>query len=462
MMAHIHLVGIGGTGLSAIATVLIKQKNTVSGSDMHESENVRRLRALGATVTIGHRAENITSPDVVVISSAIPENNPEITAARKKGIPVFKRPACLGKMMQASRGIAIAGAHGKTTTTAMVSLVMQRAGFSPTFIVGSFIPQLETNAEVGNSDWFIIEADEYDHTFLSLKPEIAVITNIERDHPDCYPTDESLFDAFADFAALIPPHGTVLACGDDAGVQQLLSQLTTAETYGTATENLWRAVNIIPNKFGGMTFTPERAGIRIAPPVALKIPGEHNVKNALAALAACIHAGVAPETAAEILATFTGTARRFELIGERAGITVIDDYAHNPTELKATLAAARARFGARKLWAVFQPHTFSRTKLLKTQFADAFADADHVILLDIYPAREKDDGSISTADILAEMQHPDAQFLSGALNNAATHLLARLSAGDVVITLGAGDGNTVGIMVLEQLQQGQKEGKARN
>lgn len=453
-MAHIHLVGIGGTGLSAIATVLIKQQHTVSGSDMHASDNVRRLRALGATVHIGHRAENITAPDVVVISSAIPADNPEIVAARAKEIPVFKRPAWLGKMMTGTRGIAVAGAHGKTTTTAMVSLVMHRAGMSPTFIVGSVLPQLDTNADAGTSNWFIIEADEYDHTFLSLKPELAIITNIERDHPDCYPTDASLFDAFAEFAALVPAHGAVLACGDDAGVQQLFSRLpATTEHYGIHPENDWRAENIIPNHFGCATFTPTRDGAPVAPPVVMQLPGIHNVKNALAALAVCLKAGVSPEKAAEVLGTFSGTARRFEQIGEVAGITVIDDYAHNPTELKATLAAARARFGERKIWAVFQPHTFSRTKLLRTQFATAFNNADHVILLDIYPAREKDDGGISSADILAEMHHPDARHIPGALENAAEFLLAHVSPGAVIITLGAGNGNTVGTMVLDALKR---------
>ncbi len=452
-MAHIHLVGIGGTGLSAIATVLIKQQHTVSGSDMHASDNVRRLRALGATVHIGHRAENITAPDAVVISSAIPADNPEISAARAKGIPVFKRPAWLGQMMTGTRGIAVAGAHGKTTTTAMVSLVMYRAGMSPTFIVGSVLPQLDTNADAGTSDWFIIEADEYDHTFLSLKPELAIITNIERDHPDCYPTDDSLFDAFAEFAALVPAHGAVLACGDDAGVRHLLPRLGTVETYGIGAENRWRAENIIPNNFGCVTFTPTRDGAPVAPPIVMQLPGMHNVKNALAALAVCLKAGVSPEKAAEVLGTFSGTARRFEQIGDVAGITVIDDYAHNPTELKATLAAARARFGERKVWAVFQPHTFSRTKLLQTQFAAAFDDADHVILLDIYPAREKDDGSISSADILAEMRHPDARHIPGAPENAAEFLLAHVSPGAVIITLGAGDGNIVGTMVLDALNR---------
>ncbi len=452
-MAHIHLVGIGGTGLSAIATVLLQQHHTVSGSDMHESENTARLRTLGATVHIGHRAENITAPDAVVFSSAIPADNPEIIAARAKGIPVFKRPAWLGQMMTGARGIAIAGAHGKTTTTAMVSLVMSRANQSPTFIVGSFIPQLNTNAAAGKSDWFIIEADEYDHTFLSLKPELAIITNIERDHPDTYPTDESLFRAFVQFAGLIPPHGAVLACGDDPGVRHILPQLPAAETYGTGENNHWRAANISANDRGGFTFEPMRDGTPVAPKIALHVPGLHNVKNALAALAVCIKAGIAPEMAAETLTTFGGTARRFELKGEAGGITVIDDYAHNPTELRATLSAARARFGERQTWAIFQPHTFSRTKLLQHQFSAAFGDADHVILLDIFPAREKDDGSTSSADILADMHHPDARYLPGAMANTAEFLLTHLSSGDVLITLGAGDGYKIGELVLDGLKR---------
>jgi len=225
------------------------------------------------------------------------------------------------------------------------------------------------------------------------------------------------------------------------------------ENYGIGAENRWSAENIIPNNFGWATFTPKRDGAPVAPPIVMQLPGIHNVKNALAALAVCLKAGVPPEKAAEVLGTFSGTARRFEQIGEVASITVIDDYAHNPTELKATLAAARARFGERKIWAVFQPHTFSRTKLLRTQFAAAFDDADHVILLDIYPAREKDDGSINSADILAEMRHPDAHHIPSALENAAEFLLTHVSPGAVIITLGAGDGNTVGTMVLDALNR---------
>ncbi len=452
-MTHVHLIGIGGAGLSAIAGLLIQQGNIVSGSDMHESENVARLRKLGAQISIGHRAENITAPDAVVFSSAIPAHNPELIAAREKDIPTFKRPAWLGEMMHGKRGICIAGAHGKSTTTAMLAYIFNRKESVASFIVGTFIPQLNTNAAAGKSNFFIIEADEYDRTFLSLKPEIALITNIERDHPDTYPTDESLNQAFVDFATLVPESGTILVCGDDAGVKNLRPLLHENITFGIEDGNLWQARNIHQNKFGGFTFDAcfSKNELPVAS-IALRVPGLHNVKNALGALVAAITAGIDADTAAAALSNFRGTARRFEIKGEASGVTVIDDYAHNPTELKATLSAARAKFGKNEIWAIFQPHTFSRTKLLLTEFATAFDSADHVILLDIYPAREKDDGTISSTDILAKMQHSDARYIGGDFANAVDYLKAHLSAGDALITLGAGDGNQVGEMLLEQLR----------
>jgi len=452
-MTHVHLIGIGGAGLSAIAGMLIQQNYIVSGSDMHESENVTRLRNLGAQISLGHHAENITRPDAVVFSSAIPPHNPELIAARKKGIPTFKRPAWLGEMMRGKRGICIAGAHGKSTTTAMLAYVFNRKETVASFIVGTFIPQLNANAAAGKSDFFIIEADEYDRTFLSLKPEIALITNIERDHPDTYPTDESLNQAFVDFANLVPKKGVVLVCGDDAGVKNLRPVLPENITFGIEDGNLWQAKNVRQNKFGSFTFDACFANNKT--PVAsitLRVPGLHNVKNALGALVAAITAGIEVDSAAAALSDFRGTVRRFEIKGVAAGITVIDDYAHNPTELKATLAAARTKFGKGDIWAVFQPHTFSRTKLLLNQFATAFEDANHVILLDIFPAREKDDGTISSADILAKIQHPDARYIGGDFAKSVNFLKAHLSAGDALITLGAGDGNQVGDMLLEVLQ----------
>lgn len=452
-MAHIHLVGIGGAGLSAIAGVLLQQGYTVSGSDMQESAAAARLRALGATVTIGHRAENITAPDAVVISSAVPAANPEVVEAIARQIPVFKRPAWLGQMMADKRGIAVAGAHGKTTTTAMIAFILSRAGLWPTYIIGGYVPQLGGNAAAGSSDWFVIEADEYDHTFLSLNPEWAVITNVERDHPDCYPTDESLFQAFADFAGLVPAGDHVLVCGDDPGVQTLLAHLPQALTYGLEPGNQWQAANLRLNKQGGYTFEVSHAGEIISPaPVSLALPGLHNVKNGLAALIIAGQVGVPWAVAASDLAEFTGTERRFELKGEVAGVTVLDDYAHNPTEIETTLTAARIRFPGRPIWAVFQPHTFSRTKLLLNRFPGALALADHVLVLSIYPSREKDDGSISGADIVAQMSHADVHYVP-ALADAITTLEQRLAPGDVLITLGAGDGYKVGEEILKRLER---------
>ncbi len=456
-MPHIHLIGIGGAGLSAIATVLLEQGYTVSGSDVQDSEAVARLRARGATVTIGHRAENVTRPDVVVVSSAIPPDNPEVAAARARGIPVRKRPAWLGEMMTGKRGIAVAGTHGKTTTTAMLAWTLTRAGLSPTYIVGGFVPQLHTNAAAGQSDWFVIEADEYDHTFLSLKPEFAIVTNVEWDHPDIYPTEDSLRRAFADFVRLVPAGGQVLLCGDDAGARSLRAVAPGAITYGLERGNDWRAVKVTPNLDGGYSFRAQ-LGSRppIPAPVRLLVPGLHNVRNALAALALAVTVGVEAKEAAEHLSAFTGVGRRFEWKGEAGGVTVIDDYAHHPTEIRATLAAARRRFGDRPLWAVFQPHTFSRTRALLPEFAAAFDDADHVLLLDIFPAREVDDGSTRSADILARMRHPDARC-TGSIEATAAYLQTRLAPGDVLITLGAGDGYRVGERVLAALEIGDLE-----
>ncbi len=488
-MPHIHLIGIGGTGLSAIATVLLQQGYTVSGSDMQDSEVAARLRALGASVDIGHRAENIAAPDAVVYSSAIPADNPELAAARAKQIPVFKRPAWLGQMLRDKKSIAIAGMHGKTTTTAMTALILSEAGLSPGYIIGGFSPQLNSNAAAGTGDLFVIEADEYDRTFLSLKPEIAVITSLEWDHPDTYPTEASLHEAFVEFVKLVlskaevsvPPTGKVILCADDPGAALLLEVAPDAVTYGVgewgsggagekvsrgeseqerniahlstgspAHRPTWGTVNVRVNQKGGYSFNVQFRGETVTPQaVELRVPGLHNVQNALAALVAAEAVGVSPAEAGRILSTYTGVGRRFEVKGKTAdGVTVIDDYAHHPSEIKATLSAARARYSGREIWAVFQPHTFSRTKLLLNDFAAAFGQAHHVIILDIFPSREKDDGSISSVDIVARMQHPDVRYI-GLMVQAVDYLRAHLTPDSVLITLGAGDGYQVGEAFLE-------------
>lgn len=454
-MSYIHLVGIGGAGLSAIAIVLLQQGYKVSGSDIQASAATRRLSDLGAMVFIGHRAENLNdNHEVVVVSSAIAPDNPEVIEARRRGVRVLKRAEWLGHMMAGYTGIAIAGAHGKTTTTAMLAFLLQEAGQQPTYIVGGFIPQLEANAAAGRSDLFIIEADEYDHMFLGLRPRVAVVTIVEWDHPDIYPTHDDLRRAFVDFVQLVPSDGLVVACGDDAGAREVISQAKARViTYGLQAMNDWQAINLQPNQRGGYDFEVKTPG-EIDQPVAsvsLAIPGKHNVCNAMAALIVAYQREVKLAMAAEILGRFRGVSRRFELKGEVAGITVIDDYAHHPTEIKATLSSARARFPAQALWVVFQPHTFSRTQALFDDFTTAFEAADHIIIVDIYASREVDEGLVNSRQLVERMKHPDARYL-GQLAKAADYLLEHLTAPAVLLTLGAGDGYLVGERVLDRLR----------
>ncbi|MBN1218779.1 MAG: UDP-N-acetylmuramate--L-alanine ligase [Anaerolineae bacterium] len=454
MMPKVHLIGIGGAGLSAIAMVLLQQGYIVSGSDLQASAATQRLEELGVTVFIGHRPENLVGNlAAVIVSSAIPPTNPELVAARQRGLNVVKRAAWLGQMMQNKVGIAIAGTHGKTTTTAMTAFLFQQAGQNPTYLVGGFVPQLGTNAAAGQGDVFIIEADEYDHTFLGLRPTVAVVTVVEWDHPDIFPTRRSLTQAFTDFVRLVPADGLVIGGGDDPAARDVVRRTQARfTTYGLQAGNDWQAVNMHPNRRGGYDFQVVHHPTRPAPLAAmsLAVPGLHNVSNALAALVIAHHQGLDVAQAAEILGRFAGVGRRFELKGEVNGIMVIDDYAHHPTEIKATLAAARARFGDRPLWAVFQPHTFSRTVTLLDDFVGAFADADHVILLDIFASREKDEGLINSKDIVDRMTHPDARYI-GPLSRAADYLVEHLSPPAVLLTLGAGDGYRVGEWVLERL-----------
>jgi UDP-N-acetylmuramate--alanine ligase len=466
---RVHLIGIGGAGLSAIATVLLEQGYQVSGSDLRASPVTERLARTGATVHIGHAAANLGDVEVVIVSSAVPEENPEVAEARRRGIPVVKRAEWLGRMMAGKRGVAVAGTHGKTTTTAMIALILRDAGLDPTFIVGGDIPQLETNAAAGAGQVFVIEADEYDRTFLGLQPEVAVVTILEWDHPDCYPTPESMHEAFRQFLCRVPQGGLVVACGDEPGVQKLLedrtaggrdvAEIAAVVTYGLKAANDWQAVDPRPNPRGGYDFGVQltRTGRR-AGQVSLAVPGMHNVKNALAALVVADYLGISRSQAAGTLSHFTGVGRRFEEKGQAGDILVVDDYAHHPTEIRATLEAARGRYPGRAIWAVFQPHTYSRTRALLDDFARAFGGADHVVLVDIFPAREQDDGSVHSQDILARMSHPDARYIGG-LAEAADFLTRHVRAGDVLITLGAGDGYRIGEMVLKQAGRSDKGAK---
>ncbi|GJM40612.1 MAG: UDP-N-acetylmuramate--L-alanine ligase [Ardenticatenaceae bacterium] len=457
---HIHLIGIGGSGISAIAKVLLGRDFTVSGSDMAANEITAVLTKEGATIHQGHAAENIAGAELLVISSAIPEENPEVQAARAADIPVMKRSDFIGHLMADRIGIAIAGTHGKTTTTGLIAHILMEAELDPTVIVGGILPSLDGNGRFGEGDYFVVEADEYDRMFLGLKPEVAIITNMEHDHPDIFPSEEAYREAFAQFAQLLPEGGHLVTCATDEETAVLLQKLelpgVQTSTYalgnveGEQTKADFVALDMRPNQLGGTDFLVESAGEMIGL-ARLRLPGDHNVLNAMAAIIVATDLGVDFNVIRGALASFSGVNRRFELIGEMGNVTIIDDYAHHPTEIEVTLKAARQRYPGRRLWAVWQPHTFSRTKLLLDKFATCFTEADKVVALDIYKSRETDSLGLDTAVVLETMNHPSAVHIPD-LNDAAKYILDRVRPHDVVLTLGAGDGNKVAQQVLAGIE----------
>jgi len=451
-MTRVHFVGIGGSGLSSIAQVLLQSGDDVSGSDEVLSPFAQALAARGARVYQGHAAEHVQDAELVIVSSAVPEGNPEVAAAQARGVPVLKRAEFLGRLMTGRQGVAVAGTHGKTTTTGLIALLLDRAGLDPTFIVGGWLADFDANARAGHGP-FVVEADEYDRMFLGLKPTVAVVTNVEHDHPDCYPTLADMQEAFRAFVNLLPADGLLVGCGHDAFARSLVDARRAAGrpavTYGLRRDDNYRADSLQLNGAGGYDFLLVKDD-RTLGLVRNRLPGEHNVLNSLAALAVSDHLGVSFNDARNGLADYRGAGRRFEVMAEQGGVTWVDDYAHHPTEIRATLAAARRRFASHPLWVMFQPHTFSRTRTLLADFAAAFDDADHVVIVDIYRSREAPDSSISAADIVRRMDHPDAVYVP-ALADAAVYLAERLRPGDVLLTLGAGDGNQVGRRVLDIL-----------
>jgi UDP-N-acetylmuramate--alanine ligase len=461
-MTHIHLIGIGGTGLSAIARVLLEMGYTVSGSDRAESRFTRDLKSAGATISIGHNPENVRGADLVVRSSAIQDDNPEVIAARAFRIPVQKRADFLGSLMDGKIGIAIAGTHGKTTTTSMIAWMLLALKQDPTFIVGGVLANLGVNARAGNSNIFVIEADEYDRMFLGLKPTIEVITNIEYDHPDCYPTPADFKAAFVEFMYHLPADGTLVACTEDPGARNLMDK---AEKLGKAvipyglhpTNETGKPLDVFasvltPNKKGGFTFSASVLGDTAT--VKLQVPGKHNVRNALAALTVVQLLNLPLVDAARALGQFTGTGRRFEVRGEVNGVVIIDDYAHHPTEIRATLAAARTRYPSRRIWAVWQPHTYSRTRALIKDFTTAFTDADEVIVTEIYAAREPAQ-EFSSKQVVEAMPRP-AHFIAG-LSEASNYLIKNLHPGDALLVLSAGDADQISTEVLTRLKEARND-----
>ena len=457
-MTRIHLIGIGGTGISAIARVLLERGYTVSGSDRAESSYTRDLRAMGVPIHIGHHPGNVVGADLVVRSSAILDDNPEVTAARAGHIPVYKRAEFLGSLMDGKIGVAVAGTHGKTTTTAMIAWMLSALDREPSFIVGSVISGLDVNARAGKGDIFVIEADEYDRMFLGLKPGVEVVTNIEYDHPDCYPTPADFQAAFVEFMYHLQAGGTLVACAEDTGALELMRKANQLNkkviAYGLLSplEDGTRldvfTDKLEPNSKGGFSFSASVLGEAVA--VELQVPGKHNVSNALAALSVAKLFDLQLSAGARALSQFRGTVRRFEVRGEINGIIVIDDYAHHPTEIRATLAAARSRYLSHRIWAVWQPHTYSRTLALFSDFTTAFSDADEVIVTEVFPAREPRQ-NFSAKQVVEAMPKP-AHFIAD-LTEVQNYLVSHLRPGDVLLVLSAGDANLVSTKVLEQLKE---------
>ncbi len=456
----IHLLGIGGAGLGPIATVLQEMGYRVSGSDAAANERTQALAAAGVRVHPRQEAANLTGlspeerPDVVLASSAVGPDNPERKAAAALNIPVVKRQAFLTPLLARRKVIAVAGTHGKSTTTGMIVKILRENGVPAGYIIGSDLPGFGM-AQAGTSPWFVIEADEYDHMFLGLQPHVAVVTNVEWDHPDCYPTPSSFLRAFMQFVDRTAREGLIVSCRDDAGAEALRMYRATRGawiTYGLSPDADIQARDVEVGPDGGFQADVCWWDAPLGR-LHLATPGVHNLLNGLAALAVARYCDVDATQALRSLADYPGVARRFEIKGEAGGVLVIDDYAHHPTEVRATLAAARARYPGRRIWAVFQPHTFSRTRSLLQEMADSFGDADRVIVTDIYAARERDDGSVDAAALVAASSHPAIHHIAD-LADVAAYLAGAVQPGDVVITLGAGTSYRIGEMVLERRGDG--------
>ncbi len=458
---RIHFVGIGGIGMSGIAEVLLNLGYKVSGSDLKSSTVTQRLASLGATVFEGHCAENVAGAEVVVASSAIASANPEISQAHALHIPVIQRAEMLAELMRLKYGIAIAGMHGKTTTTSMVAAVLAGGELDPTVVVGGRVDAMGSNARLGKSQYLVAEADESDRSFLKLSPILAVVTNIDREHMDCYRNMRDVKRAFLDFMDHVPFYGMVVVCNDDALLRRMLPQIQRRTvTYGTrrgsdfhikSGEPVLNPGEYRPISRFHVTFKQKPLG-----EFRLHVPGAHNVLNATAAIAVGIGLDVNVEQIRTALENFRGVDRRFQLRGTASGVSVIDDYGHHPTEVRATLAAAR-QCGFRKIHVLFQPHRYTRTQLLMDEFATAFHDADTLFILDIYAASEPPIEGISGEILTQHIQEAgkEARYASS-FAEAAQAVVAGAYEGDMILTLGAGSVSQLGPMILEKLQARQE------
>ncbi len=455
---HLHFAGIGGIGMSGIAEVLLNLGYTISGSDLKLSPTTEKLSKLGARIYEGHDAKNLAGARALVVSSAVSESNPEVQEARRLGIPVIPRGELLAELMRLKYGIAIAGSHGKTTTTSMVAAILSHAGMDPTVVVGGKAAAMGgSNARVGQSDFLVVESDESDGSFLKLSPILAVVTNIDREHLDHYADIQTIRAAFTEFVNKVPFYGAAIVCLDDENVQAILPDIRRRRiTYGRSSQADYQPGETncegMHSDFQLRTRTADLGMFRV------NSPGAHNVLNATAAIAVALELGVRLETAREGIAKFTGVGRRFEVKGEVNGIRVVDDYGHHPTEILATLAAARSCTGSGRVRVLFQPHRYTRTMHLMDEFARAFHSADRAVVLDIYAASEQPIEGVNSQSLAARMRefgHRDAEY-AATTDEGIAAVIDGAQPGDLIITLGAGSVSLLGEKILEALKANAK------
>ncbi len=451
---NIHFVGIGGIGMSGIAEVLLNLNYAVTGSDITSSAIIRRLRKLGGKIAIGHKAANVKNPDVVVYSSAVSKQNVEVQEAIRKKIPVIPRAEMLAELMRMKYGVAIAGTHGKTSTTSMVATLLSKCGFDPTIVIGGKLGNIRSSAKLGKGELLVAEADESDGSFLKLSPTIAVVTNIDREHLDFYRDLDHIMETFINFLNKVPFYGVGIVCIDDPNIRKIMPRLERKViTYGFSKRAALRAENPSFDAFNSsytLWWKRKKLG-----QIKLKVPGRHSVLNSLAAIAVGLELDIEFKKIASALASFKGAQRRFHLRGEEDGIMVIDDYGHHPNEILSTLSTAKQGWARRRV-VVFQPHRFSRVKALQDEFCDAFHDADLLIVTDIYPAGEKPIEGITGASLAEKIKRIREATYVKKLDEVPMHLMEIIREGDIVITLGAGDVWKAGESLLKLLHQRKK------
>lgn len=451
---NVHFVGIGGISMSGLAHILLKSGYKVTGSDINDSNIISKLRKNGAKVSMPHDPKNVENAELVVYTAAVKQDNCEIVRAKELKIPIIDRAEFLGMIMKDySYGVAIAGCHGKTTTTSMVSIIFKNANLDPTVLIGGEIDAIDGNVRVGKSEYFVTEACEYCESFLKFYPYVAAILNIEKDHLDYFRDLDHIVSAFEKFTKLVPEDGCLVVCSDNAQAVEVAKKAKCRVlTYGIAKKADFSACKIEYDNLGHPTFEAKYGRMNLGT-FSLSIPGEHNVLNALASIAIAHNAGIDMEIVKRSLSEFKGTYRRFDIKGTRNNITIVDDYAHHPTEIKATLHAAK-QFPHQKIWCVFQPHTYTRTRTLFDEFSESFYDADNVIITDIYAAREKDTGLVNPSELVDSINKFSANAVYRNDFRSIANLIAKEAhPGDLVFTMGAGDVFKLAPMILDEIAE---------